>query len=58
MSSARFDKQNEEYQVLVEIELNTYLKTNRNLKVSDVDDKIVRSEIEEQIQKQESRESG
>ena len=58
MFSASFDKQDEKYQVLDEIELYNYLNSNRNLAGSDIDDFGVRTQLEKQIQNQESKDSG
>ena len=55
--SARFDKQNEDNQILDETELVTNLKIIHSLTESDVDKIDVRSPLEHQIQ-QEMKDSG
>ena len=54
----RFDKQIEDNQVLDETELNKDLKINHNLTEIDLDITNVRFALEEQIQKQEMKDSG
>ena len=56
--SARFDKQNEDNQVLDETELFINLNINHNLTQSDLDDINVVSSLENQIQIQEMKDSG
>ena len=56
--SASFYKINEEDQRDNEIELYINLKINHNLTESDIDDIDVRSQLEHQIQIQETKESG
>ena len=56
--SASFYKINEEDQRKNEIELYINLKINKNLTESDIDNIDIRSQIEHQIQIQETRESG
>ena len=56
--SARFDKQDEDNQVLDETELFTSLKINHNLTESDLDNIDVFSPLEHQNQTQEKKESG
>ena len=58
MFSARFDKQDEDGQILDEIEFFCYLKFHRNVTVSDFDNFDVRSQLEQQIQNQKSKDSG
>ena len=55
--SARFDKQNEDNQVLDETELFINLNINHNLTQSDLDKIDIRSPLEHQIQKQEMKDS-
>ena len=50
MFSTRFDKQDEDDQVLDEIELYINLSINRNLRESDIDE---RSQLEQKIENQE-----
>ena len=50
MFSTRFDKQDEDDQVLDEIELYINLSINRNLTESDIDE---RSQLEQKIENQE-----
>ena len=56
--SARFDKQNEDNQVLDETELFNNLNINHNLTQSDLDNIDVKSPLEFQIQQQEMKDSG
>ena len=56
--SARFDKQNEDNQVLDETELFINLNINHNLTQSDLDNIDVVSSLEHQIQQQEMKDSG
>ena len=56
--SARFDKQDENNQVLQETELFINLNINHNLTESDLDKIDVRSPLEHQIQQQEMKDSG
>ena len=56
--SARFDKQDEDNQVLDETELFINLNINQNLKQSDIDNINSTFPLERQIQQQEMRDSG
>ena len=56
--SARFDKQDEDIQILDETELFNNLNINHNLTEGDLDDIDVRPPLEHQIQQQEMEESG
>ena len=56
--SARFDKQNEDNQILDEIELFINLNINHNLTQTDLDNINVVSSLEHQIQQQEMKDSG
>ena len=56
--SARFDKQDEDNQLLDETELFINLNINHNLSESDLDKNDVRSPLEHQIQQQEMKDSG
>ena len=56
--SARFDKQNEDNQVLDETELFINLNMNYNITQSDIDNIDIKSPLEHQIQKQEMKDSG
>ena len=56
--SARFYKMNEEDQRSNEIELYISLKINNNLTESDIDNFDIKSQLEHQIQVQETKESG
>ena len=56
--SARFDKQDENNQVLDETELFINLNINHNLTQSDIDNIDVKSPLEHQIQQQEMKDSG
>ena len=56
--SARFDKQDENNQVLDETELFINLNINHNLTQTDLDNIIVVSSLEQQIQQQEMKDSG
>ena len=58
MFSASFYKINEEDQRNNEIELYINLKINSNLTESDIDNMDIRSQLEQQIQVQETKESG
>ena len=55
MFSARFDEQHEDDQLSEENELYINLYFNQNLKKSDIDKIDVRSQLEQQIQNQESK---
>ena len=56
--SARFDKQNEDNQVLDETELFININNNDSLTESDLDKNDVISPLEHQIQRQEMKDSG
>ena len=56
--SARFDKQNEDGQLLDETELFINLNINHNLTQSDLDNIDVVSQLDHQIQQQEMKDSG
>ena len=56
--SARFDKQDENNQVLDETELVINLNINHNLTRTDIDNIDIRSPLEHQIQQQEMKDSG
>ena len=56
--SARFDKQNEDFQLLDETELFINLNINHNLTESDLDKIDVISSLDHQIQQQEMKDSG
>ena len=56
--SARFDKQDEDGQLLDEIELFINLNMNYNITQSDIDIIIITFSLEHQIQKQEMKDSG
>ena len=56
--SARFDKQDEDIQILDEIELFNNLNINHNLTQTDIDNIDVKSPLEQQIQQQEMTDSG
>ena len=56
--SARFDKQNEDNQVLDETEKINSLNINDNLTESDYDKNDIKSPLEHQIQQQEMKDSG
>ena len=56
--SARFDKQNEDNQVVDETKLFNNLKINHNLTQTDIDNFDVKSPLEHQIQQQQMRDSG
>ena len=56
--SARFDKQDEDNQVLDETEVFNNLNINHNLTQSDLDIIGVKSQLEFQIQQQEMKDSG
>ena len=56
--SARFDKQDEDNQVLDETELFINLNINHNLTQSDLDKIDIKSPLEHQIQQQEMKDSG
>ena len=56
--SARFDKQDENGQLLDEIELFINLNMNYNITQSDIDNIDIKSPFEHQIQKQEMKDSG
>ena len=56
--SARFDKQNEDNQVLDETELFKNLKINHNLTKTDIDNIDIQSPLEHQNQQQEMKNSG
>ena len=56
--SARFDKQNEENQVIDETELFINLNINHNLTQTDIDNIDIESPLEHQIQQQQMKDSG
>ena len=56
--SARFDKQDEDNQLLDETEIFSYLNSNHNLTESDLDKIDIRSPLEHQIEQQEMKDSG
>ena len=56
--SARFDKQDEDDQLLDETELFINLNISQNLTQSDLDKIDIRSPLEQQVQKQEMKDSG
>ena len=56
--SARFDKQNEDGQLLDETELFINLNINHNLTESDTINIDIKSTLEHQIQQQEMKDSG
>ena len=56
--SARFDKQDEDNQVLDETEVFLNLNINQNLTESDLENIDVKSPLEHQIQQQETKDSG
>ena len=56
--SARFDKQNEDNQIIHETELFINLNINQKLTESDLDKIDIRSPLEHQIQQQEMKDSG
>ena len=56
--SARFDKQTEDGQILDETELYINLSNNLTLAESDLDNTDIRSQLENQIQQQEKKDSG
>ena len=56
--SARFDKQDEDNQVIDETDLFVNLNINPNLTESDLDKIDIRSPLEHQIQQQEMNDSG
>ena len=56
--SARFDKQNEDNQVLDETELFINLNINHNLTQTHIDNIDIKSPLEHQIQQQEMKDSG
>ena len=56
--SARFDKQDEDGQLLDETELFINLNNNQNITQSDLDKIDIKSSLEQQIQKQEMKDSG
>ena len=56
--SARFDKQDEDGQLLDEIEFFNNLNMNYNITQSDIDNIDIKSPLEHQIQKQEMKDSG
>ena len=56
--SARFDKQDEDNQLLDETELFINLKINHNLTQTDIDNTDVKSPLENQIQQPELKDSG
>ena len=56
--SARFDKQDENNQVLDKTKLFTNLNINHNLTQTDIDSIEIRSPLEHQIQQQEKKDSG
>ena len=56
--SSRFDKQDENDQVLDENELYFNFNNDKNLSESDIDNNTVSSQLEKQIQNQETRDKG
>ena len=56
--SARFDKQNEDNQVLDETEIFINLNINQKLTQTDIDDYDIQSPLERQIQQQQMKNSG
>ena len=56
--SARFDKQDEDNQVLDETELFINLNINHNLTQSDLDNIDIKSPLDDQIQQQQMKDSG
>ena len=58
VSSARFDKQDEDNQVLDETEFFNNLNFNNNLSQTDIDKIDVKSPLENQKQQQDLKESG
>ena len=56
--SARFDKQNEDNQVLDETELFINLSINHKLTQTDIDNIDIQSPLEHQIQQQQMKDSG
>ena len=56
--SARFDKQDENNQVVDETEFFIDLNINQNLTQTDIDDIDVKSPLEHQIQQKEMKDSG
>ena len=58
MFSSRFDKQDADDQVLEEIVLYIVLSIIRNFTESDIDIFDIRSQIEQQTENQESKDSG
>ena len=58
MFSARFDKRKEFKQVINKIEMHTTLTTNGILTQSDIDIIDVRSQLVQQIENQEIKDSG
>ena len=56
--SARFDKQNEDNQVVDETEIFNNLNINHTLTQTDIDNIDVKSPLEHQIQQQEMKDSG
>ena len=57
MFSAKFDKLDEDNQVSDEIELTINLNNNKNLTESIIDDNNVRSQLEQHISNQETKDS-
>ena len=56
--SARFDRQDEDYQLLDETEFFNNLNNNHNLTQTDIDNIDIKSPLEHQIQHQEMKDSG
>ena len=56
--SARFDKQNEDIQVLSETQIFINKKFNRNLTESDIDKIVIKSSLENKNQRQETTDFG
>ena len=58
MFSSRFDKQDEDDQVLDQIDLYIVLSINRNFRESDIDIIDIRSQTEQQTENKQSKDSG
>ena len=56
--SARFDKQNEDNQVIDKTEIFDNININHNLTQTDIDNTDIQSPLEHQIQQQEMKDSG
>ena len=56
--SAKFDKQDEDGQMFDEVELLFNIKINHNLKERDIKNIDIKSPLEQQVQKQEIKDSG